>query len=149
MTDQNFRWIVVVLLVANTFLVCALTGAGFVYLRNDTAASTSRMPLAGEQLPKAEREAFRQALSDARKPMRETSAEARQARIEAASLMGADTLDAKALSDALERARKAEYEVRAAVEIQAVESARTLSLDARRRLAEGLLSREAPKPATK
>jgi len=66
MTDQNFRWIVVVLLVANTFLVCALAGAGFVYLRNDTAASAARMPLAGEQLPKAEREAFRQMLSDAR-----------------------------------------------------------------------------------
>lgn len=96
------------------------------------------MPLAGEQLPKAEREAFRQMLSDARKPLRETSAEARQARIEAASLMGADTLDTKALSDALERARKAEYAVRAAVELQAVEFARTLSLDARRRLAEGL-----------
>lgn len=28
MTDQNFRWIVVVLLVVNTFLVCALAGAG-------------------------------------------------------------------------------------------------------------------------
>ncbi|TZG34131.1 periplasmic heavy metal sensor [Agrobacterium sp. B1(2019)] len=149
MTDQNFRWIVAVLLVVNTFFVCALAGAGFVYLSKDTSASASRMPLAGEQLPQAERQAFRRVLSDARKPMRETSAEARQARIEAASLMGADTLDTNALSDALERARKAEYAVRAAVELQAVEFARTLSLDARRRLAEGLLSREAPKPATK
>jgi uncharacterized membrane protein len=149
MSDQNFRWIVVVLLVANTFLVCALAGAGFVYLRNDTAAAAARMPLAGEQLPKTERESFRRSLSDARRTMRETSAEARQARIEAASLMGAETLDPEALSAALERARKAEYEVRAATEMQAVEFARTLSLEARRRLAEGLLAREAPKPATK
>lgn len=88
MSDQNFRWIVVVLLVANTFLVCALAGAGFVYLRNDPAAAAARMPLAGEQLPKTEREAFRRSLSDARRTMRETSAEARRARIEAASLMG-------------------------------------------------------------
>ena len=149
MSDQNFRWIVVVLLVANTFLVCALAGAGFVYLRNGPAAAAARMPLAGEQLPKTEREAFRRSLSDARRTMRETSAEARQARIEAASLMGAETLDPEALSAALERARKAEYEVRAATEMQAVEFARTLSLEARRRLAEGLLAREAPKPATK
>jgi len=149
MSDQNFRWIVVVLLVANTFLVCALAGAGFVYLRNDPAAAAARMPLAGEQLPTTEREAFRRSLSDARRTMRETSAEARQARIEAASLMGAETLDPEALSAALERARKAEYEVRAATEMQAVEFARTLSLEARRRLAEGLLAREAPKPATK
>lgn len=63
--------------------------------------------------------------------------------------MGAETLDPEALSAALERARKAEYEVRAATEMQAVEFARTLSLEARRRLAEGLLAREAPKPATK
>ncbi|WP_332304481.1 periplasmic heavy metal sensor [Rhizobium sp. GR12] len=149
MSDQNFRWIVVVLLVVNTFLVCAIAGAGFVYLKNDPAAVAARMPLAGEQLPKAEREAFRRSLSDARRTMRETSAEARQARIEAASLMGAETLDPEALSAALERARKAEYEVRAATELQAAEFARTLSLEARRRLAEGLLAREAPKPATK
>ncbi|MFK3780308.1 periplasmic heavy metal sensor [Agrobacterium sp. NPDC089420] len=149
MSEQNFRWLAIILLSVNTFLVCAFAGAGYVYLKNDTAAALSRMPLAGEQLPKAEKEAFQRSLNDARKTVRETTIEARQARIEAASLMGAENFDAAALSAALERARKAEYAVRTATEQQAVEFSRTLSLEARRKLAEGLLAREAPKPATK
>ncbi|CDN52225.1 periplasmic heavy metal sensor [Neorhizobium galegae] len=149
MTDIHFRRLVISLLALNTFLICALAGAGLVYLRTDPPAAVTRMPLAGEQLSKDDREAFQRAMNDARRTVRQTSLEARQARIEAAALMGEPELDAKALASALDRARRAEIAVRAATEDRAVEFAQGLPLEARRRLAEGLLAREAPRPATK
>lgn len=149
MNETSFRRLTVGLLLANTFLVCALAGAGAVYLSGRDAAAPSRMPLAGEQLPGNVRADFQKALSDARREVRLTVQEARQARVEAAALMGKPVLDAQALSDALERARDAEMAVRAATEKRAVEFAQGLSLDERRRLADGLVQREAPRPATK
>jgi uncharacterized membrane protein len=149
MNETSFRRLTVGLLLANTFLVCALAGAGAVYLSGRDAVLPSRMPLAGEQLPGDVRAAFQKALSDARREVRLTVQEARQARVEAAALMGKPVLDAQALSDALERARDAEMAVRAATEKRAVEFAQNLSLEERRRLADGLVQREAPRPATK
>ncbi len=149
MNETSFRRLTVGLLLANTFLLCALAGAGAVYLSGRDAAPPSRMPLAGEQLPGDARAAFQKALSDARREVRLTVQEARQARVEAAALMGKPVLDAQALSDALERARDAEMAVRAATEKRAVEFAQNLSLEERRRLVDGLVQREAPRPATK
>ena len=149
MTDINFRRLVISLLVLNTFLICAVAGAAIVYLKTDPPVAVARMPLAGEQLSKDDRDAFQRAMNDARRAARQTSLEARQARIEAAALMGEPELDVKNLASALERARRAELAVRAATEDRAVQFAQGLPLDARRRLAEGLLAREAPRPATK
>jgi uncharacterized membrane protein len=149
MSDMRFRRLAIGLLLANTFLLCALAGAGAVYLNARSAAPLSRMPLAGEQLPANVRADFQKALSEARREVRLTVQEARQARVEAAALMGKPVLDAQALADALERARDAEMAVRAATEKRAVDFAQNLSLDERRRLADGLVQREAPRPATK
>ncbi|WP_377295807.1 periplasmic heavy metal sensor [Rhizobium sp. SGZ-381] len=149
MNETRFRRLAVGLLLANTFLLCALAGAGAVYLNARGAAPLTRMPLAGEQLPSDVRGDFQKALSDARREVRSTVQEARQARVEAAALMGKPVLDAQALSDALERARDAEMAVRAATEKRAVDFAAGLTLDERRRLADGLVQREAPRPATK
>ncbi|MGE6740919.1 periplasmic heavy metal sensor [Allorhizobium pseudoryzae] len=149
MTDQSFRRLVLGLLVVNTFLLAAVIGGGAFYLSGETRQTAQRLPLAGEQLPATQRKALQQALTEARRAVRSTQLEARQARVEAAALMGKPDFDAAALSDALARARTAEMAVRAAVEARAVAFAATLSTDERRRLADGLIGREAPRPATK
>lgn len=149
MTEQGFKRLAIGLLVLNTFMICAIAGAGFFYLYSNVSNSPSRLPLAGEQLPSKLRREFQKALNDARRDVRSTGLEARQARIEAAALMGKPDLDGVALADALKRARDAEYAVRAATEQRAIEFVAGLSIDERRRLAEGLIQREAPPPATK
>lgn len=149
MTDQSFRRLVLGLLVVNTFLLTAVIGGGVYYLSGETRQTAQRLPLAGEQLAGKQRQALQQALAEARRAVRSTQLEARQARVEAAALMGKPDFDPAALSDALARARAAEMAVRAAVEARAVEFAATLSTDERRRLADGLIGREAPRPATK
>lgn len=149
MTEFTFRRLVVGLLGLNTFLLFAFAGAAFVFFKVEPSAVVNKLPLAGEQLSKGDMEAFQRALNDARRSARDQSLAARQARIEAAALMGEPTLDANALRGALDQARDAEYEVRKATEKAAVTFAASLPLDARRKLAEGLLAREAPKPATK
>jgi uncharacterized membrane protein len=149
MTDFRFRRLVIGLLGFNTFLLCAFAGAGLVYVKLDMAPSAARLPLAGEQLAKEDRDGFQQALSNARKAVRDQTLAARQARIEAAAQMGEEHLDANALQASLDQARDAEYQIRKATEEAAVKFASALPLEARRRLAQGLLGREAPKPATK
>ncbi|BCH56302.1 periplasmic heavy metal sensor [Agrobacterium vitis] len=149
MTEHGFKRLAIGLLVLNTFLICALAGAGFFYLYDNAAVPPSRLPLAGEQLASKLRGEFQKALNDARRDVRSTGLEARQARVEAAALMGKPDLDGVALADALKRAREAEYAVRAATEQKAIDFVATLSVDERRRLADGLIQREAPRPATK
>ncbi|MGG7518152.1 periplasmic heavy metal sensor [Allorhizobium undicola] len=146
MTDYGFRRLVLGLLFFNTFLICGLAGAGFVYVRQDPPAASPRLPLAGEDLPAAERKALQAALAEEGKAMRPTSLEGRQARTEAAALLGQAQLDPAALAAALERARTAEVAVRAALERKALEFAAGLTLEQRRRLAQGLIAREAPRP---
>lgn len=149
MTDSGFRRLAIGLLLANTFLLCALVGGGFVYLYHSDTPPPGRLPLAGEQLPSRTRADFQKALAEARREVRSTVLQGRQARVEAAALLGKPELDAEALADALEQARDAETAVRAAVEKRAVDFVATLSLDERRRLADGLIGREAPRSATK
>lgn len=149
MTEIFYRRLVLGLLFLNTFLLAAVIGGGVYYLSGEPRQSPQRLPLAGEQLPGKQRQALQQALAEARRALRSTQLEARQARVEAAALMGKPDFDAATLSEALTRARTAEMAVRAAVEARAVAFAATLSVDERRRLADGLIGREAPRPATK
>lgn len=150
MSEQGYRRLVIGLLGFNTFLIAAIFGGAIFYLYGDTRQPPSRLPLAGEQLPGKQRAEFQKVLADARRDVRSVSLEARQARVEAAALMGKPDLDAAALSDALKRAREAEFAVRAATEERAISFATGLSVDERRRLADGLIQREAPRPpATK
>lgn len=145
MIELSFRRIVVGLLALNTFLLAAVLGGAGFYLYGNTSQPPSRLPLAGEQLPTKERDAFQKALADARRELRPVQLEARQARVEAAALLGKPELDAKALSDALKHARDAEIAVRAAAEESAIRFASNLPLEQRRRLADALIGREAPK----
>ncbi|MDR3496738.1 MAG: periplasmic heavy metal sensor [Ancalomicrobiaceae bacterium] len=145
MSERGFRWLVVSLLVLNVFLLGALLGGGVTWITS-SAKPLARLPLAGELLPQKDRVELTKALAETRRAARDTVLEGRQAQIDAASLLGQPTLDPSALSTALERARNAELAVRAAVEQRAVEVAASLPLDARRRLAEGLLQRFVPRP---
>lgn len=150
MSDTGFRRLTIGLLALNSFLLAAIFGGALFYLYGDLRQNPSRLPLAGEQLPARERTEFQKALAQARREVRPLQLEARQARVEAAALMGKPELDTAALADALKRAREAEASVRAAAEARAVAFVSELPVDERRRLADALIGREAPKPpATK
>lgn len=146
MTDRSFRIVVISLLVLNTFLIGALAGGGLTWIRK-TQARAEMMPLAGEQLPSAQKKALRAALSEARKGERQTILDAQQAKIDAASILGQPKLDTAALSAALARARDADLALRTKVEQRAVDFAATLSYDERRALSESLVRRSMPKAA--
>ncbi len=146
MTDRSFRIMVISLLVLNTFLIGALAGGGLTWIRK-TQGRAGTMPLAGEQLPSAQKKALRAALNEARKGERPTILAAQQAKIDAASILGQPALDTGALSAALARARDADMALRARVEQRAVDFAATLSYDERRALAESLIRRNMPKAA--
>ncbi|KAA1184501.1 periplasmic heavy metal sensor [Rhizobium tropici] len=146
MTDRSFRIVVISLLVLNTFLIGALAGGGLTWIRK-TQARAGMMPLAGEQLPSAQKKALRAALNEARKDNRQTILEAQQAKVDAASILGQPMLDKEALLAALARARNADIGLRAKLEERAVDLAATLSYDERRALAESLVRRGAPRAA--
>ena len=150
MTTHGFRTLVIVLLVLNIFLVGAVAGAGLAWVRSDTPAPGGTLRLAGEQLPREQRAAFRHTLRAVRQEAHPVIVDGQQARREAANLLQQPTLDQAALSAALERIRKADLTLRERVEHRAVEFAATLSLEERRLLAEGLVRRAdppAPSPA--
>jgi uncharacterized membrane protein len=102
-------------------------------------------------LPEAQRNAFHQALRSVRRDGRQTILDGQQARREAADLLEQPTLDASALSAALERARTADITMRTKLEQRIVEFAAQSPLEDRRLLAEGLVRRDArqPPPAKK
>lgn len=146
MTDRSFRIVVISLLVLNTFLIGALAGGGLTWIRKmQTRADI--MPLAGEQLPSAQKKALRATLREARKDERQTILEAQQAKVDAASILGQPNLDTEALAAALARARNADLALRTKLEQRAVDFAATLSYDERRALAESLVRRIVPRAA--
>lgn len=149
MTETGFRRLTIALLVLNLFVACVLVGGGITFLTATPPGPVPRLPLAGEQLPSADREAFQAALNETRRALRSTGLEARQARIEAAALLGEPQVDKTAIGDALKRARDAETALRAALEQRAIDFVAGLPLDDRRQLAEGLIAREVPAPAKK
>jgi uncharacterized membrane protein len=149
MSEARFRWFVIGLLVLNLFFVGAVAGGAVMWVRQ-AGEVQARWPLAGEDLPDKDRAAFRAALNETRRAAHDTILESQQGRIDAASLLGQPTLDQAALSAALAQTRNADVAVRALVEQRAVAFAATLPVEERRRLAEGLVRREAPKaPASK
>jgi len=147
MTEARFRTIVIALLVLNIFVISALAGAAFTWL-TERATPANLLPLAAEHLPAPQRAAFQRALADARRAGRDIRLEAQQAKIDAASLIGQQTLDPAALNAALAKARQDDFAMREKIETRAVEFVATLPLEARRLLADGLIQRLAPKPST-
>lgn len=98
--------------------------------------------VAGAELPRDERRAFRSALREARQSMMTTIKDGRKAREQAAALLGQPQLNQAALSAALARIRTDDLTVRAGVEERAVAFAATLPPPDRARLAQAMIARD-------
>lgn len=133
----------------NLFLAGALA-AGAVSLRSGARMiNAGSLRIAGAELPRAERRAFRSALRDARHAVRPLVLQARAHRIAAARLLRQPVIDQAAVVGALDRARAADMAVRAAVERRAVAYAATLPPADRAKLADAMERRAAKvRPAT-
>ena len=137
----KMRIVLAVSIVLNLFLGAALI-AGYVSLRADNRMiNAGALRVAGAELPAGVRKPFRQALRQARRAMRPTIAEGRDAKAEAAALLRRPTVDQTAVNAALDRARAADMAVRAAVERRAAAFAATLSPADRRALADAMQRR--------
>jgi uncharacterized membrane protein len=138
MTSRTLKIVCGISILLNIFLLgAAIGGAAWVRARHPMIGAGS-IRVAGSELPRDERRAFRRALRDARLDMRPTALAGRQARAEAAALLRAPALDQAKLADALARIRAADIAIRAHVEERAIAFAATLPPDERGRLAEGI-----------
>jgi uncharacterized membrane protein len=138
MSPRTLKTLCAVSILLNIFLLgAAIGGAAWVRARHPMIGAGS-LRIAGSELQRDERRAFRSALRDARREMRPTALAGRQAREEAAALLSAPTLDQAKLTDALARIRAADIAIRAHVEARAIAFAATLPPDERAKLAEGI-----------
>lgn len=149
MSEGRFRTLVVILLALNVFLLCSVAGGAAVWLYQSRETQVKQLPLAAEFLPEKSRKAFEKVLSEAYRAQRQTSLEAKQARIDAAALIGKEPLDVAALKAALAKAREGDTATRGVVEERAIDFAATLPVAQRQLLAQGLMQRLAPKPPAK
>ncbi len=130
----------VVSLALNVFLIGGLIG-GALWAHGHRATPVGSLQAAVQRLPEDQRDALHKALRAVRLENRQTMLESRKARREAVELLTQPTLDAAALSAALERARTADAAMRAKVEQRIVDFAATSSPEARALLADGLVRR--------
>jgi uncharacterized membrane protein len=136
MSPRLLRIVCAISILLNIFLVAGLVaGAARLHRRGGTA---HMFRIAGAELPDVTRQNFRRQLHDARAEMRPLILQGRQARLDAANLLRAPTLDQAALTAALVRARTADAAVRAQIEARAVTFAATLPQADRAKLADGL-----------
>lgn len=149
MSEGRFRTLVVIILAFNVFFLCLVAGGAAVWLYQVREAPVKQLPLAAEFLPEKSRKAFEKVLSEAYRAQRTTSLDAKQARIDAAALIGKPILDVAALKAALAKARDDDFATRGVVEDRASDFVATLTVEQRQLLAQGLMQRLAPKPASK
>lgn len=137
----KLRIVLAVSIVLNLFLAGALI-AGYVSLSaGNGMINAGALRVAGAELPAAVRKPFRQAMRQARRAMRPTIVGGREAKAAAAALLRQPTVDQPAVDAALDRARTADFAVRAAVERRAVTFAATLSRADRGTLADAMQRR--------
>ncbi len=143
MSTRTLKILCAVSILLNIFLLgAAIGGAVWVRARHPMIGAGS-IRVAGSDLPRDERRAFRRALRDARLEMRPTAMAGRQARDDAATLLNAPTLDQAKLGNALSRIRAADIAIRAHVEARAISFAATLPPADRAKLAQGIEQRRA------
>lgn len=157
MNGRPWKAILVASLVLNVFLVGAIAGGAYQWFaaRNATGtvlAQPRALRFAAADLSPQRRQAFLDALKDARREGRPLARDGREARREVLRLLAAPQLDRPALDAALARTRAADSALRARVETGVADFAATLSPDERIRFADGLRSagewREAQVPAS-
>ena len=142
MNERTLKVILALSLVANLFLVGALVGGATWIKSRPGMINAGSLRVAGAELPRNERRAFRSALHEARQSMMPTIKDGRKAREQAASLLGQPQLDQVALRAALARIRADDLTVRAGVEERAIVFAATLPPSDRARLAQALIARD-------
>ena len=143
MSNRTLKILCAVSILLNIFLLgAAIGGAAWVHARRPMIGAGA-LRVAGSDLPRDERRAFRRALRAARLEMRPTAMAGRQARDDAVTLLDAPTLDQAKLADALARIRAADLAIRAHVEARAIGFAATLPPVDRTKLAEGIERRRA------
>jgi uncharacterized membrane protein len=142
----KLRVALVVSIILNLFLAGALAGGALSLRTGGRMINAGSLRIAGAELPRSERRAFRAALRQARRAMRPTMVEARAAKGEAALLLRQPSVDQAAVLRALDRARVADMNIRAAVERRAVAYAATLPPADRVKLADAMKRRAARTP---
>lgn len=149
MSEGRFRTLVVILLAFNVFFLCLVAGGAAVWLYQLRETPVKQLPLAAEFLPEKSRKEFEKVLSQAYRAQHQTSLEAKQARIDAAALIGKPILDVAALKATLSRVREDDTATRGVVEDNAIDFVAKLPVEQRQLLAQGLMQRLAPKPPAK
>ncbi len=144
MASRTLKIVCAVSLLLNIFLVGGLAGGALWWRTMRPLIGAGSIRMAGSELSSSQRRAFRTALREERKTLRPTIVAGRQARLDAAALLRAPTLDQAALGGALARVRDADFLLRSKLEDRAIRFVATLPADERLRLAEGLERRAGP-----
>jgi uncharacterized membrane protein len=118
MSERGFRRLVLVLLVANIFLVGVVGGGGYAWYRQTyrIGPGTGLLRAAALTLDKAKRGALRDAVLEARRASRPQVQDVQQARLELARVLAEPAPEAAALQAALARLRVAEAALREQLE---------------------------------
>ncbi|KAB0679718.1 periplasmic heavy metal sensor [Aureimonas leprariae] len=140
MTGRMSRLLLAGSLALNVFLVGAAAGGAYVWLEAGRTAAGPRPGLrfAASGLPAERREAFRAALSGARRAMADQAAAGRDRRRELHRLLERAPLDRPAIDAALAAIRASDTAIRTRVEAAAVDFAASLNDAERAKLIEGL-----------
>lgn len=142
MSGPSMKLALAASLLLNLFILGAAAGAWF-WRTTPEASQRSEQGIAAaaQHLKPPLRQAFRQALADARRDVRSESQAAREARDKLAGLLKAEDLDRQAINATLEVTRTADLKVRARVEEAVIDFAERLDPQNRAALVEGLASR--------
>lgn len=144
MKGRGFQILLVCSLVLNVFVVGGLIGAGVMWKRAELQRPVpglgrgGRLRAAARDLAQPYRGELRETVVETMRELRPRIREAREARLEAARLFAAPTLDRAALDGALTRARSADMAVRTGLEASVVRFADRLPQAERVRLIEAL-----------
>ena len=145
MTFNKLRILLFVSLTLNVFVIGALAGGAFIWMRSAghvpaeaAGRGGGRLGLAGAALPREQRRAFQRALRETRRGSRPIIEQSRESRSEARRLLTEEKVDVAAVNAALTRARAADITVRARLEARVVAFAATLPPEQREALAAAL-----------
>lgn len=147
MTERPVKIALAASVLLNIFLAAALIGgAASVRRLAKPGIGPGSLRVAGAELPRDTRQAFRRHLRAARRDVRPEIAASRAARQQASTLLEQRVLDRAALDGALARARTADFAVRARLEASAVDFIASLAPADRMRLAEAMRQRTKNQP---
>ncbi len=145
MSTRSLNIIIAASLAFNVFFVGAAGGALLWYSfgHNRLAQSGQGLRFAAQHLSAQQQKTFRQRLNQARHDAAADVEAARNGRAQLSTLLAADTIDQPAVDAQLEVVRKADINVRIAVEKAVIDFAGTLTPDERRIFVQDLRGRGA------